>query len=179
MAASVSSAPTDRAPWGKAGRLWVHGFSIGTSEPSHSRRSVAGRLTLRLAWRPRCEQSRRALVGRGQSGSQAHRDARRRRTLSHHDTNEAPRWQLSPAAGATRDDSETRKAAAAGANLRGGVPARLVRLPSEAGIVMLWSTSGTIRPVGVKTKTDWPCPRISGSLKGTSRVASTRSASNG
>jgi hypothetical protein len=47
MAASVSSSPADRAPRGKAGHLRVHGLSIGTSEPVHSRRSVADRLSLR------------------------------------------------------------------------------------------------------------------------------------
>lgn len=47
VAASVSSSPADGAPWGKAGRLRVHGLSIGTSEPTHSRRSVADRLAFR------------------------------------------------------------------------------------------------------------------------------------
>jgi hypothetical protein len=47
MAASVSSSLADRASRGKAGHLRVHGLSIGTSEPMHSRRSVADRLTLR------------------------------------------------------------------------------------------------------------------------------------
>ena len=45
--AGVSSSPAGRAPWGKAGRLRVQGFSIGTSEPACSRRSVADRLALR------------------------------------------------------------------------------------------------------------------------------------
>ena len=57
MAASVSSLQADRAPWGKAGRLRVHGLSIGTSEPACSRRSVADRLAVRspemAAWRGR------------------------------------------------------------------------------------------------------------------------------
>ena len=47
---SVDVSPSQsmrRAPWGKAGHLWVHGLLIGTSEPTHSRRSVADRLTLR------------------------------------------------------------------------------------------------------------------------------------
>ena len=47
---SVDVSPSEsmrRAPWGKAGHLWVHGLLIGTSEPTHSRRSVADRLTLR------------------------------------------------------------------------------------------------------------------------------------
>jgi hypothetical protein len=47
MAASVSSSLVDRASRGKAGHLRVHGLLIGTSEPVHSRRSVADRLTLR------------------------------------------------------------------------------------------------------------------------------------
>jgi hypothetical protein len=47
---SIDVSPTQsmrRAPWGKAGHLSVHGLLIGTSEPTHSRRSVADRLTLR------------------------------------------------------------------------------------------------------------------------------------
>ena len=48
MSVDVSPSPSmRRAPWGKAGHLWVHGLLIGTSEPTHSRRSVADRLTLR------------------------------------------------------------------------------------------------------------------------------------
>jgi hypothetical protein len=47
MAASVSSSLADRASRGKAGHLRVHGLLIGTSEPIHSRRSVADRLSLR------------------------------------------------------------------------------------------------------------------------------------
>jgi len=47
MAASISSSLADTASRGKAGHLWVHGLLIGTSEPVHSRRSVADRLTLR------------------------------------------------------------------------------------------------------------------------------------
>ena len=47
VAVSISSLLMDGAPRGKAGHLWVHGLSIGTSEPTHSRRSVADRLTLR------------------------------------------------------------------------------------------------------------------------------------
>ena len=47
MVANVSSSLADRASRGKAGHLRVHGSSIGTSEPVHSRRSVADRLTLR------------------------------------------------------------------------------------------------------------------------------------
>lgn len=46
-APGLSSWPRDRAPWGKAGRLRVHGLSVGTSEPAHSRRPVAGRLAFR------------------------------------------------------------------------------------------------------------------------------------
>ncbi|MDQ1359641.1 MAG: hypothetical protein QOJ44_18 [Acidimicrobiaceae bacterium] len=48
MSIDVSpSSSMRRAPWGKAGHLRVHGLLIGTSEPTHSRRSVADRLTLR------------------------------------------------------------------------------------------------------------------------------------
>jgi hypothetical protein len=47
VAASISSLLADRASRGKAGHLRVHGLLIGTSEPMHSRRSVADRLTLR------------------------------------------------------------------------------------------------------------------------------------
>lgn len=47
VAVSISSLLADRASRGKAGHLRVQGLSIGTSEPIHSRRSVADRLTLR------------------------------------------------------------------------------------------------------------------------------------
>ena len=48
MSIDVSpSSSMRRAPWGKAGHLRVHGLLIGTSEPTHSRRLVANRLTLR------------------------------------------------------------------------------------------------------------------------------------
>jgi hypothetical protein len=48
MSIDVSpSSSMRRAPWGKAGHLTVQGLLIGTSEPTHSRRSVADRLTLR------------------------------------------------------------------------------------------------------------------------------------
>lgn len=101
------------------------------------------------------EQSRRALIGGGQGDCQTHRDAHRRRTLPHHNTDDAAGWQLSPASGTTRHDSETRQAgpiptagcadsagsrrsscapATAGADLRGGVPDRLVWLPPKTGL---------------------------------------------
>ncbi len=47
MTASFSSSLADRTSRGKAGHLLLQGLLIGTSEPVHSRRSVADRLTLR------------------------------------------------------------------------------------------------------------------------------------
>jgi hypothetical protein len=46
-----------RAPWGKASHLSVHGLLIGTSEPTHSRRSVADRLALRCRESMTCERA--------------------------------------------------------------------------------------------------------------------------
>src|SRR4051812_37140864 len=61
MAASVSSAPRDRAPWGKAVRLMGPWVLIGTSEPLHNRRSI-GVGTVHVGLRRRRHECRRSLI---------------------------------------------------------------------------------------------------------------------